>query len=177
MDRLNRTCSHIISLNSLKPGWGTAYIWVNCTETKRSSYWWPSRHWLHPRLSEWQPRVQRVRRISSMWRHFVFNEGHHLSGNGLSPERCPTITWNNADLLFIGPTNKILWNLKQHTNIFFHVGLFFHASTSNSIEQNNDVVNTDDEYWFNEYFSISNLVLRIGGWVDHVLESYTWKLP
>ena len=42
------------------------------TETKRSSYWQPSRHWLHPRLSFGQPQVQPVTKRLSIWRPFCF---------------------------------------------------------------------------------------------------------
>ena len=41
-------------------------------ETKRSSYWQPSHHRLHPRLSERQPRVHPVTRSLSIWRLFGF---------------------------------------------------------------------------------------------------------
>ena len=43
------------------------------TENKWSSYWQPFRHWLHLRLSEWQPRVQPVTRRLSIWRPFGFS--------------------------------------------------------------------------------------------------------
>ena len=53
----------------------------NCTKTgvvknrgltERSSYWQPSRHWLHPGLSFGQPQVQPVTKRLPIWRPFCF---------------------------------------------------------------------------------------------------------
>ena len=45
------------------------------TETKRSSYWQPSGHLLHPWLSFWQPPTQPVTRRLWIWRPFGFSGG------------------------------------------------------------------------------------------------------
>ena len=45
------------------------------------------------------------------------------SGNGLSPVRCQTITWTNADLLWT-PGNKFQWNSNRNSIISIQENAF-----------------------------------------------------
>ena len=71
----------IINMNILKTLYSSttrvlifqySYSYVQYSPQPWSSYWQPSRHWLHPRLSIGQPQVQPVTKRLSIWRPFCF---------------------------------------------------------------------------------------------------------
>ena len=42
-------------------------------------------------------------------------------GNGLLSALCQAITWTNADIMFVGPWNKLKWNLCQNTKFQYPI--------------------------------------------------------
>ena len=104
------------------------------TDTKRWSYWWPSHHWLHPKLSFRRPRVQPVMWRSSMWQPFGF------SGEWLVFTTRAKITIENVDEMASLYWNDPQWHIGLRKNFcrylflnHFLISLIFHFGFFTSI--------------------------------------------
>ena len=81
-------------------------------------------HWLLYESPNHNVSINQLLSLITLWLGNMFTSLNWVIiglGNGLLSALCQTITWTNADIMFVGPWNKLKWNLRQNTKFQYHI--------------------------------------------------------